>query len=343
MPPELALQATPVRSARLPGAWHLPLLRLGLAWAALTVLFFAEWAEMARQWWDASTYNHILLIPFILAWLVRMRWPELSKLAPAAWWPGLALLAGALLVWLPGHVASINLISQLGAVLMLQAAVATVLGPRAAAGLLFPLGYMLFLVPFGDELIPALQAVTARMAIALTHLSGVPAQLDGVFISTPVGLFEVAEACSGVKFLVAMVALGALVAHLCFASWKRRAVFMAVAVVLPILANGVRAWGTIYVAQSQGLGFAAGFDHIVYGWLFFALVMLAVFSVSWRYFDRAPEDRLLDAAALQSSPWLAKLARKRVDGLVALTALVTLAAAARLASAGWMDRMGQLP
>jgi exosortase len=197
---------------------------------------------------------------------------------------------------------------------------------------------MLFLVPFGDEIIPALQAITAKLAVALTHASGVPATVDGVFIDTPVGLFEVAEACSGVKFLIAMVALGTLVAHLCFASWKRRAAFMAAAVVVPVLANGVRAWGTIFVAQSQGIAFAAGFDHIVYGWIFFALVMAAVLGTAWRFFDRSPEARLLDAEAIEAAPLLARLARFCIGGWQAVAAIVILAAAA-----GWMDRIVRVP
>jgi exosortase A len=307
MPPEVAL-APPHAKAAIPAAWRAPLLRLALAWIGLFALAWSDWSEMARQWWDASTYNHILLVPLILAWLVRQRWPELSKLAPQAWWPGLLLVAGGALVWLGGTAAGINTASQLGAVVMLQGAVAALLGPRVIAGLLFPLAYMFFLVPFGDEMVPALQAITARLAVALTHASGVPAVIDGVFIDTPVGLFEVAEACSGVKFLVAMGALGTLVAHLCFASWKRRALFMLAALVVPVLANGVRAWGTIYIAQSQGIEFAAGFDHIVYGWIFFALVMALVLGTSWRFFDRSPDDPLIDAAALEASPLLARLA-----------------------------------
>ena len=242
------------------------------------------------------------------------------------------------MVWLAGAAAGINLASQLGAVLMLQAAVATLLGPRVAAGLLFPLGYMLFLVPFGDEMVPALQAITADLAVALTHASGVPAVLDGVFIDTPAGLFEVAEACSGVKFLVAMVALGTLVAHLCFASWRRRAVFMLAAVVVPVLANGVRAWGTIYVAQSQGIAFAAGFDHIVYGWIFFALVMAAVLGAAWRFFDRSPEDRLVDPEAIERDALLARLAHLRLGGWHALAAMFVLAAIG-----AWMDRILRVP
>jgi exosortase A len=221
---------------------------------------------------------------------------------------------------------------------MLQGATVALLGPRVAAGLLFPLGYMLFLVPFGDEIIPMLQAITARLAVALTHLSGVPAALDGVFNDTPGGLFEVAEACSGVKFLVAMVALGTLVAHLCFARWKRRAALMLAAVLVPVLANGVRAWGTIYIAQSQGIAFAAGFDHIVYGWIFFALVMAAVLGAAWRFFDRSPDDRLVDPEAIAADPFLARLAAFRMGGWHALAAILALAAAA-----GWIDRIVRVP
>jgi len=309
MPPEIALLAP--RRARVPQEWRGPLLRLALAWAAVMALTWADWDEMARQWWNASTYNHILLVPPILAWLIGQRWRELAKLAPRPWWPALVVMAGAVASWLAGRALGINTVSQLGAVIMLQAAVAALLGPRVVAGLLFPLGYMLFLVPFGDEIMPAMQAITANMAVALTHASGVPAVIDGGFIDTPVGLFEVAEACSGVKFLVAMVALGALVAQTCFVSWKRRTMFMATAVVVPILANGVRAWGTIYIAQSQGVEFAAGFDHVFYGWIFFALVMLAVIGAWWRWFDRSPDDALIDAARIEASPLLARLAMDR--------------------------------
>ena len=338
MQPELALPRPRAWLERLRTRWRTPLLQLALGWAGLIALTWRDWAEMAHQWWDISTYNHILLIPPILAWLVRLRWPELSRLAPRAWWPAFVPLVAGALTWFAGAVYGVNLVSQAGAVIMLQSAVPVLLGPRVAAGLLFPLGYMLFLVPFGDEIVPVLQAITAKMAVALTHLSGVPATVEGVFIDTPAGLFEVAEACSGVKFLVAMVALGTLAAHLCFASRKRRAVFMAAAVVVPVLANGMRAWGTIYIAQSQGIEFAAGFDHIVYGWIFFAVVMAILLGAAWRFFDRSPDDPLVDAAGLETSPLLAHMARFGMGGWRALAAVLLLAAAA-----AWMDGIVRLP
>ena len=335
MPLEAAL---PLRAARLPPAWRTPLLHLALASLGLVALLFGEWSAMARQWWDSSTYNHILLIPPILAWLVWLRAPALARLTPQAWWPGFALLAAGLLAWLAGTAAGVNLVSQFGAVVLLLAAVVTLLGPRVTAGLLFPLGYMLFLVPFGDEIVPMLQAITAKLAVALTHASGVPATVDGVFIDTPAGLFEVAEACSGVKFLVAMIALGSLAAHLGFKTWQRRALFMAAAVIVPVLANGVRAWGTIYIAQSQGIEFAAGFDHIVYGWIFFAVVMGALLAGAWRFFDRAPDDPPVDAVALEASPVLTALSRQRIGGWPALAALLLASGAAVL-----VDRLAALP
>lgn len=299
MRPEATLEAPrPFWRDRIALPWRQPLVRLALLWCAILLVTLRDWITMAEQWWNISTYNHVLLVPAIIGVLVWIRREELAKLTPRAWWPGLSLLAGAMALWFLGTIGEVNTFSQLGAVAALQASAITLLGPRVALGLLFPLGYMLFLVPFGDELVPALQMITAKITIALTHWSGIPAEIEGVFIDTPAGLFEVAEACSGVKFLIAMIALGVLIAQSCFRSWQRRAAFLAICVIVPIIANGIRAWGTIYIAQSQGIEFAAGFDHIFYGWVFFGIVIAIVLAAGWRWFDRSPEDPGIDGEAL---------------------------------------------
>lgn len=318
--------------------WHASLAALVASWLALILLFRQAWIEMAAQWWSSSTYSHILLVPAILAWLVHIRAPQLAKLTPSAWWPGLIVMAGALFVWLVGTLAGLSLASHAGAVAMLAAAVLVLLGPKVGAALAFPLGYMAFLIPFGDELVPAMQIVTAKLTVALIELSAIPASVDGVFIDTPAGLFEVAEACSGVKFLVAMAAFGMLVANVCFRSWSRRIAFMFLALALPILANGVRAWGTILVAQWVGAERATGFDHIVYGWLFFGLVIVAVLAMSWRFFDRAPNDAMIDAEAIAASPLLNRLERLSLPTGLAVV-LIGVTAAAVLAWAVAADRL----
>jgi exosortase A len=323
---DLALRNHASLIEAIPAPWRKPLLHLALGWAVLLVLLAPVAADMMRQFWDSSTYNHMLFVPLIIGWLVTMRWPELQKLEPRAFWPGLLPLGGALFLWLLGAISGTSLAEHLALVLALQSSVLLILGPRVVAGLVFPISYALFMVPFGDEMVPMLQMITADLTIMLVHWSGIPAEINGVFIDTPIGLFEVAEACSGVKFLIAMAALGSLAAHVCFRSNRRRLVFMALALVLPILANGVRAWGTIYIAQSQGVAFAAGFDHIFYGWVFFALVMAALLAASWRYFDRPRSDTFIDAAAIERSAMVNHLARfsaasgRCVIGLALMTA-----------------------
>lgn len=284
----------------IPAVWRQAVLRLGAVWLALILAFAGDWAAMAGQWWDSSTYNHILLVPLILAWLVSLRLGELVKLTPQAWTPGLVLFGLGVLLWVLGRFAGFSLVQQAGAVVVLPASLLVLLGPRVGQALLFPLAYMAFLVPFGDEIVPPLQMITAALTIALVKLSGIPAVIDGVFIDTPAGLFEVAEACSGVKFLIAMIALGALVANVCFRSRTRRLLFMVLCVVAPILANGVRAWGTILAAQYVGAEKAGGIDHLVYGWFFFAIVTATVLGLSWRFFDRSVDDPMIDAAAIAS-------------------------------------------
>ncbi|MHA6333429.1 exosortase A [Qipengyuania sp. CAU 1752] len=311
MPHEAALDPVGDKAwwASIAPIWRGPLARLALLWGSILLVTHRDWLAMFDQWWNISTYNHILLVPAILAGLVWIRRGELAKITPVAWWPGLVAFVTALLLWFLGRIGEINTFSQLGAVAAMQAAVLAVLGPRVTLGLIFPLGYALFLVPFGDELVPALQMITAKITIALTEWSGVPAHIEGVFIDTPVGLFEVAEACSGVQFLVAMVALGVMVAQACFTSWVRRALFLGLCLVVPIIANGIRAWGTIYIAQSQGIEFAAGFDHIFYGWIFFAIVLAIVLGAAWPYFDRAPNDPGIDADALLATRWVDRIGR----------------------------------
>ncbi|MBO9516978.1 MAG: exosortase A [Porphyrobacter sp.] len=331
MPPETlaANAASGWHWQNVPAPWRPALMRWSLAVLALLAAFFGDWAAMARQWWDISTYNHIVLIPPILGWLVWQRRGELAKLAPLCWWPGLVLMAGAAFLWLLGALSGLDLARQAGAVAMLGATVPLLLGPRVTAGLFFPLCYMAFLVPVGEELVEVLQTITAKITVALTHVSGIPATIDGVFIDTPAGLFEVAEACSGVKFLIAMIAFGALAANVCFTSWRRRAGMMLACVLVPILANGVRAWGTIYAAQIVGVEKAAGFDHIVYGWVFFAVVLALVIAGAWRFFDRPLDTPMIDAAAIAQAPMLSRLERARVPAAIVLASLALMLVGAK--------------
>jgi len=318
-------------------AWRRHGIALAIVAVLIVVTFRRDVADLAHIWWTSTTFGHCLFIGPVIAWLVWQRRAELAQLTPTGWWPGLALVAVGGFGWLMGDAASVGFARQLGLVMMLQGAVLTILGPNVGRGLLFPLAYAFFLVPFGEGLEPPLQTVTVAIVMPLLHLVGVPAVVDGVLIHAGRYYFEVAEACSGAKFVIAMVAFGVLVANLCFVSWKRRAVFLVVSVVVPVIANGFRAFGTIWAADLTSVEAATGIDHIVYGWVFFALVMAGVIALGWRWFDRAPDDPAFDPARLQAIP------RHRTDLAIATALVLATVAAFPAWSAAIAGRAQPLP
>lgn len=297
--------------------WKRHALLLAGMWAMLLLLFRGDVADLATIYWTNTTFGHCLFIAPVVAWLVWQRREDLPVVRPEAWWPGLLVIGAGGFAWLLGDAAGVALFRHLGLVVMLQGAVVALLGPNAVRALLFPLAYMIFLVPFGDALEKPLQDLTVAIMVPLLDLFGVPAHVDGVLITTPNGYFEVAEACSGSKFVIAMIAYGALVANVCYVSWTRRAAFMVVALVVPMLANGLRAFGTVYAAYLTSPEAATGYDHIVYGWFFFGAVMAGVLAIGWKWFDRDPDAPWFDASKLQRR-WLGTA---QMPAVVALTGL----------------------
>ncbi len=301
--------------------WQRHLAALALLSALILAIFWRDAADMAGIWWHSSTFTHCLLMVPMIGWLVSQRIALLRPLTPVFWWPALTWMAGAGLVWLVGEAAGVGLFRQLGLVLMLQGAVGATLGEKLVRALLFPLGYALLLVPFGEELVPLLQTFTAHISVLLLHLSGLSAEMQGVFVTTRAGFFEVAEECSGVNFLIAMLAYAVFAAHLCFKSWTRRVVFVLAALATTILANALRAYGTMVAAEIWGIEAAGGIDHIFYGWIFFGLVILLVMLVALRWFDRPANDVAVDVRGLGGVPRFSGPAKAVLPAALALPLL----------------------
>ena len=322
--------------------WGRATVALTFGWAVLLALFWRDTADLADVYWNSSVYEHCLLVIPVIGWMVWQRWPQLSQIAPQAWAGGLFWIAGGMAAWVVGYGSEINVGRHFGLIVMMQGMALTLLGPNVIRALTFPFFYSFFLVPVGDQLVAPLQTLTADMSMVFLDWSSIPATLSGIFITTPTGYFRVAEACAGVNFLIATIALGAMVAHICFSSWARRALFMAACVVVPILANGVRAWGTMFIAHYQGIEFAAGFDHVFYGWFFFAFVLAMIIGGAWRFFDRSPHDQFIRAQDFQK-PYRFRLAMPMAFGLAVLTALPAVAIAARSAEGAQLPSRVYLP
>ncbi len=260
-------------------------LAIALGLLGLGALFFRE-GRAAVEVWNASTaYSHCYLILPMALYLLWERRDVIATLSPRPA-PGWALLAVPItLVWLVAERLGLMEGRQLAALAGIELLLLTVIGRTAFIALSGPLLFLFFLVPFGAFLTPALQHFTAVFSITGLNLLGIPNYSDQFTIETPAGVFFVAEACAGLRFLIAAVAFGVFFALLSYTSPARRVAFIAASIIVPIIANGFRALGIVVLGQVLGSAQAAAADHIVYGWVFFSAVMLLLIAVGQMFRD----------------------------------------------------------
>src|SRR6185312_11723661 len=175
-------------------------------------------------------------------------------------------------------------VAQFSMTALLDLAVIAVLGTNVARKLTFPLAFLFFAVPFGDVFLPVLMDWTANFTVAALRLSGIPVYKDGLVFVIPSGTWSVIEACSGVRYLIASLMVGTLYAYLTYRSNVRRWLFIMFAAVVPIVANWIRAYLIVLLGHVSSNRLAVGVDHLIYGWIFFAFVILLMFWIGghWR-------------------------------------------------------------
>ena len=251
-------------------------------------VFWPSLHSMATNGWNRDTFAHAPLIPFISAWLIWRKRLALFKTPVASSTLSLIAIVLASAVWLVGISSDIAVLHQLAAVGILLLIVPLALGHRVTLLLAFPLAYLLFMVPIGEELVPALQKITADFTVFALQASGIPVYINGLYIEIPSGLFEVAKACSGVRYLIASMAVGSLYAYLNYQRLRTQLLFMLVAILVPIIANGIRAYLIVLIAHLSDMKYATGADHLLYGWVFFGMVMFLMFWIGSFWTDPLP-------------------------------------------------------
>ena len=280
--------------------------RIALALAAiglvlLLVLFRGTAGSIVQLWSDDSAFSHGFLIVPLAGWLVWQRRHALMAAAPRpCLWALLPLVAVAA-VWLAAQVVSIQVVSQFALVALADCLLLVMLGAAGFRVLLFPALFLFAAVPFGQGVTPQLQAWTANIAVVALRATGMAVFQDGLQITTPIGDFAVADECSGLRFLTATLTLAILFASEFYTSWRRRFAFLALALIVPIFANGLRVFTVILLARTFGIEFAASVDHVVYGWVFLSLVTGFLLLIGWSF--REPPAPLAPRAGRDGNPF----------------------------------------
>lgn len=265
-----AIRTRPALAPALP--FVLTLAAACLVWAAL---FREEIAAAVGVWSESTAYSHCFLVLPVAAFLAWDRRDRLAGLtlrpAPV---PAATLAVPVLIGWFAAERLGIMELRQFGALALLLLTVLAVVGWAACRAMAAPLLYLVFLVPFGAFITPILQQITLDLTMLFLNAAGIPAVSDGFTIEVPHAVFYVAEACAGLRFLIASIAFGTLYALLIYRTPGRRATFIAASVAIPVLANGVRAFGIVTLGYLLSSAEAAAADHLIYGWIFFSIVIV---------------------------------------------------------------------
>ena len=263
--------------------WKPALAALVAVQLVLLGLYHETALAMVRIWIRSETFTHAFLVPPITLWLV---WEKRHVLATSQPRPSLWLalpLAGLGFTWLLGEMAAVNALAQLAFAGMLIVAVPLVIGLPAARLIAFPLGFLLFAVPIGEFAMPTLMDWTAAVTVMALRASGIPVYQEGLHFVISSGSWSVVEACSGVRYLLASLTVGTLFAYLNYRSLKRRLVFVGVSILVPVVANWIRAYIIVMLGHLSGGAIATGVDHLIYGWVFFGVVIMIMFAIGMRW------------------------------------------------------------
>lgn len=251
---------------------------------ALVLVFYQTVESMVAIWWRSETFTHGFLIAPIVIWLIWEKRQELSRLVPRPQYMALIPFVLFGFLWLLGQVVDAAVVQQIAFIGILLSGLWVILGTSVVWAIAFPLAFLFLAVPVGEGLIPVLMEFTADFTVGLLKLTGIPVYREGLFFTLPSGNWSVVEGCSGVRYLIASVTLGCLFAYLSYQSLPKRAVFIVASFVVPVIANGLRAYMIVMIGHLSSMKLATGVDHLIYGWVFFGLVMFLLFAVGsiWR-------------------------------------------------------------
>lgn len=251
--------------------------------AALVLCFAQYLGWMLDRWWRDEYYGHGLLIPLICGYIVYRQLPVYKSLPRERQAAGLWVMVLGLVLHLLATWKDVNFASGFAFLITLYGAVIWLWGWPVARAAAFPVAFMAFGVPMGRVLVDMfaqpMQLFSAQLGGGFSQAIGVPTKIEGTKIRLPEYTFEVAVACSGLKTIISMSALGALYAWLVEAALYKRVVLFLASFPVAVLANAARIATTLVLGHIFGQKAAEGFFHTASGVIVFMYALIGLFAV----------------------------------------------------------------
>jgi exosortase D (VPLPA-CTERM-specific) len=242
--------------------------------------------------WARPEYSYGPLVPLITGYLA-LREIHRQPLRPDAGsrLPGFALFVVAMLVGLVGNLASIPDVITYGFILFVGAVILLIAGTREGFRFWPAWLHLIFMLPLPQFIYLTvsveLQQISSQIGVELIQLASIPVFLEGNIIDLGVYKLQVAEACSGLRYLFPLFSFGWLITVLYRGpNWHRVVIFLST-VPITILMNSFRI-GVIGVLVNEfGIAQAEGFLHVFEGWVIFIACTAILYleaMILWRFF-----------------------------------------------------------
>jgi exosortase len=254
--------------------------------ALIAVLYAAPLKGLASQWMSSPDASYGVLLACVavgLAWQRRQAF-ALAANAKSPILPGLALLIAGISLYLTGTLGADLFLSRSSLIVVLSGLVHLLAGRAALRVMLAPLVFLLIAIPLPVLVVNAvtlpLQMVASRIAESTLDAAGVPVFRDGNILHLPSTMLQVAEACSGLRSLVSLGAVGILLAWATQSSFLKRIAMIAATVPIAIVMNGLRIAATGAACEIWGRHVASGGWHTFTGWVTFVISVWLLVQLS---------------------------------------------------------------
>jgi exosortase len=265
------------------GGWAKPAAATAILASTLATLYWSILGGLVTQWWDDANYTHGFLVPVFSGFLIwRERARLMATIRQGSPW-GLAVLVGGIGILMLGSIGSENFLMRSSLIVVLAGLVLFHLGTRLFRIVLFPLAFLLFMVPLPGVVFYAvtfpLQRLAAEQAAWTLDLLGVPVLLDGNVIHLSQITLGVTEACSGIRSLISLLASAVAWAYLTLPIGFVAVIFVLLAIPITIFANAARVVATGLIGQWFGVEYASGFFHEFAGLAVYSLAVVCLGGV----------------------------------------------------------------
>ena len=310
---------------------------VGAVSIALVFAYRSALAGMVHLWNVSPMYSYGYTVPVISAYLLWTRKDVLARLSPSpSWLIGAPIALVALAMTIVADEGGIQVLAQLAFLVALVAAVCLIFGVAYVRVAWAALAYLLLMVPiwdgFTEPLHQPFQLRSAAIGVWLMHAVGVPAFREGTVIGLPGLTIEVARACSGVNYLVAVLALGLPLSYVYLRAPWRRVLLLGSALVIAALSNGLRV-ALIGVLAYLEIGSPLhGPFHMLHG-LFVAGIGYVVLFAGLRLLSAPHDVETAPAERPTSGPGVPFFGRASVRAAMALAAVFTVGGASGFSSA----------